>query len=333
MSMRRVVLLLLAVLLPGLACGEPCENGLYIGTSWLTATKSNAEFALLVKRLQDAHVANVFVNASGVSSESSIAKSFIKNLKASLPDAKVIGMVVRSPWCTASVKISKCFNPDGESALHDLNADIKAVWKLGFDGLQMDFEAVPDGDRGFLRILERAKAAKPPKKILSVAGYFLELEDKEKQELVPKIADAAKDEQNLLIWKRPYYQALMARVDQVMVMNYDTALRSPRDYARFTEWQTAQLRAMALQAKVDLQIGLPSDMKGREGLYDRAAENLATGIAGVQAAIGKAGCAKGVSGVTIFNDRSMSPDLWRTFNSAFAGAAPAGATRPNPANH
>ena len=327
--MNWFIALVCCLFLPNIAWSGQCKNGLYIGPSWLTKAKSSAEFSTLIKRLQDAHVGNVFINTSGISLESSLANGFIKNLKSNLPDVKVIGMAVRSPCKFNSPDKSKCFDPSSESARDSLTADVKGVLNFGFDGVQLDFEPVPSGDKNFLGILDQVRKVTPPGKILSIAGYFLELDGKDKQELVPTIQGDAHGDRTLLTWSRKYYSDAMSKVDQVMLMNYDTALRSAKDYSRFTEWQTRQLMSLAAKSKVDLQIGLPSDMKGREGLYDRSAENLVTGISGVQAAIGQSGCPIGVGGVTIFNDASMNPALWNSFDGAF-GATRGGLKPPAP---
>ncbi len=289
-----------------------CNNGLYLSTSWLNKPRSDAEIVALAKRLRESNIRNVFINATDVNAVNPLATNFLKTLGARLPDAKVIGMIYRSPCGVGTQSKDKCFNPSDEQDRHRLNRDASNLWSAGFHGVQIDYEPAVSGDGTFLEILEHLRKTKPSGKMLSVAGSFLALEGKEKDEIKPSV----KSGQSLLIWNRDYYAAVMSKVDQVMLMNYDTALRSEQDYIRFTDWQVRQLTRLASDAKIELQVGLPSNMKGRAGLYDRAAENLGAGIKGVQSALGSASCPEKV-GVSIFNDASMNSELWKSFNDAF----------------
>lgn len=241
--MKKLLALLGLFLVPWVAQGNPCQNGLYLASDWLLKARNDKDIGTLAKRLKVSGISNIYINAKGLTAESRVAKQFI------------------------------------------------------------------------LDLLEQTRKVMPKGKVLSIAGYSLELDDKTKQQIVVNPAKAP----SLLTWNQAYYKDVMAKVDQVMVMNYDTALRSAKDYAEFTAWQTTKLWGLAAQGpqKINLQIGLPSNVDGRTGLYDRSAENLLNGIAGVQSAFGKASCPEGL-GVSIYDDTGMNPELWKSFQAAFA---------------
>jgi hypothetical protein len=69
---------------------------------------------------------------------------------------------------------------------------------------------------------------------------------------------------------------------------------------------------------VAIQIGLPSDVPGRTGFYDRKAENLRTGIDGAAVARKSAGgtCPAGF-GITVFTDAGFTPALREYFERAW----------------
>ena len=104
-------------------------------------------------------------------------------------------------------------------------------------------------------------------------------------------------------WTPEYYQQILPLVDQIMVMNYDTALRDSKEYSEFTAWQTSHLSSLVLSAgdagnaknarnasedqpgkaaQVELRIGVPVYAQGRPGVFDSRVENLRSTLAGVK---------------------------------------------------
>ncbi len=324
--MGRILIFIVSLSLSTFVWASNCNNGVYISTNWLTMAKRDKDISALAKRLQQSSITNVYISTNGVTPDNTVARSFLSRLKDDMPNAKVIGMISKRPCAAGMANTSKCFDMTADKDRF-FNA-VSGLWRMGFDGIQLDFEPVPNPkdhcppnvsncnvvSNEFLTILDKLKASKPKGKIISVAGYFLDMKGQQ------KISPSVPAGQSLLSWNRTYYSSVMSRADQVMVMDYDTALKKATDYSQFTAWQVQNLKELASETHTDLQIGLPADnMKGRKGLYDRSAENLKTGMLGVQKGLGAASCISNV-GVSIYDDEGMTDDQWKSFNDIFSNS-------------
>jgi hypothetical protein len=307
--MRRIrsvpiaVALLAASVLPVHA--SSCENGLYIAPAWVQTAKSDAEINGFLKPLVTLGMTQLFVLAKGFVPEQHAALDhFLRVARAIDPRFRLTAMIGRR-LCGASK--DKCFDASDAQRQAQLESTATGLWRAGFDGVQLDFEPVPDGDETLVAILGRLRRTRPPGKTLSLAGYFLQ-PDAAQFHFRPNAKGP------LLQWTPGYYRRLLAQVDQVMVMVYDTALADPDEYRAFASWQTTQFLELARPQRAAVQIGLPSDVPGRTGLYDRRAENLRTGLEGVAAARKSIGgtCPAGF-GITVFTDAGFTSALREYF--------------------
>ena len=100
-----------------------------------------------------------------------------------------------------------------------------------------------------------------------------------------------------------------------MVMNYDTTIRTPEDYARFTTRQTQFFTKFSQDNHIELQIGIPIYQQGRKGLFHPKAENLLSATKGIKEVWSKETHCPKQTGVGIFVWREFSVQDQETFTS------------------
>jgi hypothetical protein len=271
----RAAIALLPLLTPALAAG--CTSGIY----FTAATFAGDIPDDLVRRLNDARIDHVYVYRLDVSSAAQRAKiqRAIVSFREKKPGAKLIGMIgkIAGPATTLG--------------------RARELWGLGFDGVQLDFEPVRSGDANLPAVLKLLREEKPAGKLVGLAGYMIE------DDSLP-----AAGGKRLLVWEEEYYRELVTLVDDLMVMNYDTAIFERDDYVRATSIQTRRLADLAGASGVRMNIGVITDVQGRRGMFDRKAENFSSGLEGVRNVWP---ACTGNRGITLFTADGMTEDYWR----------------------
>lgn len=256
--LRRALCAALPFVLSALCVSEAsagCTNGIYVTATGLASSIPIEE---LSQRLRRSNVDHVYVYRLDSSDgwQRSRLPGAMRQVRGRVPGIVFIGMLGRIAGPAATLKRAA------------------AIWELGFDGVQLDFEPVASGDRNLIDVLELLRDEKPEGKIISLAGYL--------------IADNALPDppqgKRLLVWDEEYYRRLIALVDDLMVMNYDTAIRSRERYVASTTAQTRRIGTLVDSARVRLNIGIITDVAGRTGLHDRKAESFSSAIEGIRAA-------------------------------------------------
>lgn len=277
------------------AMAGPCTHGLYLnGKHWIKTERSDAELDQLAERVAGSRMGRIYLPANSVQDDDyPRVQRLLAALRRHQPGVQILGFIGRS--------VSGGHYPDPSGITRRLIA-------LGLDGVQLDYEPIPKrGDPRFLVALAQARAAAPGK-LLSVAGHWLTpdgtLEPSAHPRMIPGKA--------LLEWDAAFYAQVLARVDDVMVMNYDTTLKTPEAYTAFTRWQYDHLAALPLKKETTLTIGLPTQVWGRNGMFDRKAENFRVGLEALRTRLASGGCGP-ISGITLFEDSGMKEEDWVFF--------------------
>jgi len=293
-----------------------CRNGAYIAVDWVQKEKNSDEINAYVTRLRSANIHDYFVFANGFKSEQHIVRlaNFLNHARSSDPELRIYAMIGRR-LCGESKQ--KCVDIADQKQQSSLAGRAKALWDAGFDGVQLDLEPVVSGSTELVSILSQVRAEKPHGKTLSLAGYLV-ASDRDTSSIAKPRARPASD-LPILSWSRAYYERLIGLIDHVMLMNYDTAIRDPVEYRTFTAWQTREIQKIASAKSIKVQVGLPSNVPGRKGLFDRKAENLTSGSLGITDALLETGseCPKDF-GVAIFTVDGLTPDMLSAFVKSWA---------------
>jgi hypothetical protein len=153
--------------------------------------------------------------------------------------------------------------------------------------------------------LSEINKIKPKGKMLSLASYMIK-PDKKHKELI-----ASKKE--VFFWDKSYFKKIIPFIDQLMVMNYDTALNKKENYIALTKYQTSEFIKLTEKTKTELRIGVPSYEFGRTGFFNRKIETLENAITGINQSIENK-CPKKF-GVSIYKDSETTFKEWDLFNT------------------
>lgn len=170
-------------------------------------------------------------------------------------------------------------------------------------GVHVNIETIPSGDADFLAVLEEIRHGLPPGKRLSIAAY------------PPPTRWQPSAEVH---WDEAYAHAVAARVDQVVVMMYDTGLHSSKLYEQLMKDWTRE--ALAWYAPDQVLLGVPAYEDSGVDYHDPATENLVHALAGVHAGLDPV--PGNYAGVAIYSEWQMTPEKWKTYDERFERAGP-----------
>lgn len=286
------------------------RNAIWLDVVWANRAHEEDVVADVVRDLADKRFryAYVYVNsvqASGepVPSTYTHAGQFVAAAKRAEPDLRFIAWVGVVNQARGQGKV-----PIDEPAVR---ANIAAFSReltgsLGFDGVQLNVEPLPNGSGDFLLLLDEVREAIGPDKLLSIAGH------KWAPDIVPLV------ERYSSYWKTDYYREVGRRVDQVAVMTYDSYAPTAEAYRLFQREQTLGVLNALADTGAEVLIGVPTYHEPRQN-HNPEAENMESGLRGVIDALARveeppaapfAGVAVYAHWETDQREWSLYRDLW-----------------------
>jgi len=166
-------------------------------------------------------------------------------------------------------------------------------------GIHLNVEPMPSGNPAYLALLDELHAAMPAGKKLSVAAY------------PPPTYWQPSPEVH---WDEAFSREVAARVDQAVVMMYDTSLHSSRLYKQLMKNWT--IEALAWYAPREVLLGLPAYEDAGVSYHDPKTENLANGLTGIHAGLGD-NVPPDYAGVSIYCEWEMTAEKWQIFDERF----------------
>lgn len=118
-------------------------------------------------------------------------------------------------------------------------------------------------------------------------------------------------------WDEAYSRAVAARVDQAVVMMYDTSLRTPKLYEQLMKEWTREVLAWYWPTQVLLGVPAYDDAAG---YHDPGTENLQHALAGIHAGLGISP-ATNYAGVSLYCEWQMNETKWRAYGERFESHA------------
>lgn len=141
-------------------------------------------------------------------------------------------------------------------------------------GVHLNVEPWPSGNRDMLTLLDEIRAALPKGKILSVAAY----PPPTYWHPFPEVH-----------WEQAYFQEVAKRVDQMVVMMYDTALKDGKLYQYLMRSWTQQVldwtTATGNQQSPTVLLGIPTYDDAGVGYHNPAVENMTNAVLGIHAGL------------------------------------------------
>ncbi|MGD9321055.1 MAG: glycoside hydrolase family 18 protein [Desulfobacteraceae bacterium] len=171
-------------------------------------------------------------------------------------------------------------------------------------GVQLNIEPMPSGHKGFLVLLEELRRAMPDDKILSVAAY----PPPTRWHPFPEVH-----------WEEEYFRQVAQRVDQMVVMMYDSAIRWQKPYQHLMSSWTSDVLSWTGDTKVLLGIPVYDDA-GVEYHFPQV-ENLRNALLGIHAGLSQfKSVPDNYSGVAIYCEWEMDDQEWEYLRKEFEKA-------------
>jgi hypothetical protein len=185
---------------------------------------------------------------------------------------------------------------------------------VGFDGVHFDIEPMLNNSPHLLDLLDTARAAMPPAALISTSAPMWAPNAHAAEWLRSTIGRGAG------LWTSYYYAAVATHVDQLVVMDYNTAIPSGPAYQVFVQQQTKHILEAVRSAHHPPQvlIGLPTYHENGFWFHD-AAENLQNGLAGVTAGLNAVRDDTPFVGVAIYRYATTDDAAWATYERLWLG--------------
>ena len=289
--------------------GAPATHGtdaVWLGHSWVTGEPAGPAFDALVAHLRAGGFRDVFVHVGPLSDNGSLnpalaprAADLLAALHAAVPAVRV------QAWLGDVVAPDRLHLADPATRTRILDA-ARHVLDLGFAGVHYDLEPVPTGDPDYLTLLAATHAITSARHaLLSVAVDQIE-----------PAPGLAYPEQWIFgrahFWTTGFITAVAKRVDEIAIMNYDSAIPTATAYAGYVRLQT-RLAMNAVPAGVTLLMGLPAyhtDELGHTG-----GETVSAAVRGVRLAL--RGTDR-VVGVAFYAEFAATPSDWAAYQQDWA---------------
>ncbi|MSP11486.1 MAG: hypothetical protein EXR62_00880 [Chloroflexi bacterium] len=202
-------------------------NAAWLGVEWINEPQPPTAIAGLADELKLRELRYIFVFASYLKLSGefnptySHAAEFTRALKTQYPGINI------QAWIGLPLNQAGLFASDGYVDLSDTSvrrriADFCArlMQQGNFDGVHLDAEPVPSGNKDVITLLDEIRQAIGPQATLSIATRrILPLFQDSPLSILPQVA-----------WSAAYYREIASHVDQIAVMLYDSGLPRPELY-------------------------------------------------------------------------------------------------------
>ena len=297
------------------------QNAVWLEHTWAGDPHSSADFDQLARQLKQEHIGFVFAHVGPLASNGSIppdrfghAATLVRALKQRMPNIKVLAWIGQLDQASGgppdqTVDIT---NPNTRQTIAAAAAYFAGP--LGFDGVHYDIEPMQNNDAHFLDLLDVTRAAMPHGKLLSTSAPMWAPNAHLAEWLASTIGKGAG------LWTSYYYAAVATHVDQLVVMEYNTAIPNGALYEVFVKQQAQNILSAVRSARHPPQvlIGLPS-YSGSGFWFHSAAENLTTGLTGVIDGLNSDTNTQPFAGVAIYRFATTDTVEWRSYQQLWLG--------------
>ncbi|MER8222863.1 hypothetical protein ABTZ58_20220 [Streptomyces sp. NPDC094143] len=295
--------------------GDPADgtytrdrDALWLGHAWVDGRKKDADVTALARRLQDTGIRDLYVHSGPLEHDGTLPKSlyprarwFIDAVHEELPGIRVqafLGDVLASESGGGMVLA----DPDTRAAVV---RSARQVLDTGYEGVHLDLEPMPSGDRDFLALLDALRSETRSRDArLSVAAHQIDP--------LPKLHTVfGLFTENPKWWSQEFFGQVARRVDQIAMMSYDTAQPLESTYGGYVAQQTS-LALEVTPPATDLLMGLPFY---RESNFDHwgHAETVRAAVRGVRLGLSRTDADRARFGVALYIDFAATEADWRAY--------------------
>lgn len=292
-------------------------NAAWLGVEWVNEPHGSGEITALANELNQWGIRYVFVFASYLRSDGEFSPSyshaaeFTRALKAVQPGLNVqawIGLPLNRPrfWGGGSGYVDLS---DGTIRYKIAAFCAELIGQGGFDGVHLDPEPVPSENKDVLTLLEEVRRTIGPNSTLSMAT----------RRIWPVFSDLALPFAGQVAWRASYYREVARRVDQIVVMTYDSGLPLPWLYRQWVRFQVIEISQAVDGLDADLFFGIPTSEE-KTWTHWPNAENMTSGLQGVIDGLNDADARpSAVTGVAIYPYWETGAAEWAAYESLWLG--------------
>ncbi len=303
---------------PGPGAATRDRDALWLGHAWVDGRRTPADAGRLAAGLRDTGIHDLYLHVGPLDDRGNLdpalrprAVPLVRAIKGALPDARVLAWV-------GGVVSRGGMDLDRPSVRAGVQDAAVQVLEDGFDGVHYDLEPVRSGNAAFLALLD---ATWPE---VARRGGVLSIAAGQVEPLPGPALVAGAVRAGPGLWSQAYLGAVARRVDQVVVMAYDTALPLASLYSGYVARQT-RLALSAVPADTDLLIGLPAFHDENTGHHAQA-ETVPAAVNGVRLGL-SADPGRERFGVALYVDFAATEADWRGYRDGWVRAA-GGRSRP-----
>jgi hypothetical protein len=296
------------------------NDALWLGHAWVDGRKSEADIAALAARLRSTGVRDLYVHIGPLDHDGTLsaaryptAASFLHAVRAALPRVRVQAWLGDVVGKSAEVNPARLDLRSAAVRARVTASAVQAVDTVPFDGVHFDLEPVEDGNRDYLEVLARSRAALKAKgAVLSVAAHQIEPAGN----LVALARKSGADRTKW--WSTGYFREIASRVDQIAVMAYDTWMPTRGLFGGYVTRQT-KLALAHTPPGTGLLIGLPFFHDDTTGHHE-SAERAATAALAVRLGLGSA--PRRDFGVALYVDFAATEADWTAYREVWLPPGP-----------
>ncbi|WP_086025182.1 glycosyl hydrolase family 18 protein [Streptomyces viridochromogenes] len=321
---RTAIALPLVLLLPLLAAltalrvnyaGDPADgthtrnrDALWLGHAWVDGRKKDADVTALASRLRGTGIRDLYVHSGPLEHDGTLPESvypkarwFIGAVHEKLPGVRVqafLGDVL----ATEGPDGMRLENPDTRAAVV---ASARQVLDTGYEGIHLDLEPMPSGDRDYLTLLDSLRRETRSRDAqLSVAAHQID-----PLPALHTVFGFFTDHPKW--WSQEFFGQVARRVDQIAVMSYDTAQPLESTYGGYVAQQTS-LALEVTPPSTDLLMGLPFYWESNFDHWGHA-ETVPAAVRGVRLGLSRTDADRANFGVALYIDFAATEADWRSY--------------------
>jgi hypothetical protein len=287
--------------------------GLWIEHRWVGEAETAAAYDALAADLRRHAITDVFAHVGPLDGNGEIARerypngaAFVAALHARLPGVRIqawMGQMERRRG--GPLDLADPATRAGILRTAEIFLD------LGFDGIHYDIEPLQRDDAHLHALLDATRA------LTQSRGRLLSLATTEIEPFAGANALVNSPLPDAVLWSPADYRAAAARVDQLAVMTYNTALPWDWLYGSFVTFETRRILE-AVDGTATVMMGVPT-YEDRGWTFHPEAENMESALRGVRLALADIDPRPERLGVAIYARWTADAAEWTTYRRLWRG--------------